>query len=308
MTKTATSITKPTLSIIGAGKLGKTLARLWSEQGFFTLTQIMTRHRPSAEAAVNFVGAGQAHWQIETLKVSDVYLIATPDQDIRTSAQSLADAGLLSANSIVFHCSGALSSQALAPAEAFAASTASVHPLHSFAQPKQSLLQFSGSTCTYEGSSRALEQLLPAFAAVGASLLSVNRDNKALYHAGSVFACNYLVSLIEVSLNCFEAAGINKTDAAKLLEPLMSGTLNNVLSAQSENALNSQYLTGPIARGEHDIVATQLASLEQHLPQHSALYKELGKVAVKIAEHQNSARGVQLEAITRLFNTPSSGS
>ena len=308
MTKTATSITKPTLSIIGAGKLGKTLARLWSEQGFFTLTQIMTRRRQSAEAAVNFVGAGQARWEIETLQKSDVYLIATPDQDILASTQSLADAGLLSADSIVFHCSGALSSQALAPAEAMGASTASVHPVHSFAQPKQSLQQFSGSTCTYEGSSRALKLLIPAFSALGTTMLSVNRDNKTLYHAGSVFACNYLVSLIEVSLNCFEAAGINKSDAAKLLEPLMSGTLSNVLNAQSDEALESQYLTGPIARGEQDIVAKQLASLEQQLPQHSSLYKELGKVAVKVAQDQNSASHEQLEAITRLFNTTAPGS
>jgi len=307
MTKTATSTTKPTLSIIGAGKLGKTLARLWSEQGFFTLTQIMTRQRQSAEAAVNFVGAGQARWQIETLQKSDVYLIATPDQDILASTQSLADAGLLSADSIVFHCSGALSSQALVPAEASGTSTASVHPVHSFAQPKHSLQQFSGSTCTYEGSSRALKLLLPAFTALGANMLSVNRNNKALYHAGSVFACNYLVSLIEVSLNCFEAAGINKSDAAKLLEPLMSGTLSNVLNGQSDKVLKSQYLTGPIARGEHDIVAKQLASLEQQLPQHSTLYKELGKVAVKVAQNQNSASSEQLEAITRLFNTTAPG-
>ena len=308
MTKTATSITKPTLSIIGAGKLGKTLARLWAEQGFFTPIQIMTHHQISAEAAAKFVGVGQAHWQFETLKASDVYLISTPDQDIQNSTERLIEAGLLSVKSTVFHCSGALSSQVLAAAEALGASVASVHPLHSFASPEQSLHDFAGSTCTHEGSAKALEQLLPAFSALGAVLLPVERDNKALYHAGSVFACNYLVSLIEVSLNCFEAAGINRGDAAKLLEPLMSGTLNNVLHAQSDDASNQQYLTGPIARGERDIVATQLANLEKHLPQHSALYKELGKVAINVAQTQNCASNEQLEAISRLFNTTPSGS
>ena len=308
MTKTATSITKPTLTIIGAGKLGKTLACLWAEQGFFHPTQIMTRHQHSAEAAVEFVGAGQAHWRFETLQPTDVYLIATPDQDIQTSIKRLIEAGLLSGNSIVFHCSGALSSQALAPAETLGANTASVHPVHSFAVPKQSLQHFTGSTCTYEGSPGALKQLLPAFEALGATLLPVERDNKALYHAGSVFACNYLVSLIEVSLNCFEAAGINKGDAAKMLEPLMSGTLSNVLNAQSDAVSTPQYLTGPIARGESEIVATQLASLEKKLPQHSALYKELGKVAINVARAQNSASNEQLEAIVRLFNTTPPGS
>jgi len=327
MTKTAISTTSssstqanrlapPSLNLIGAGKLGQTLARLWSDNGYFHIAQVMTQHRDTAQTACEFIGSGQAVWQAEDLLPADVYLIATPDLTIETALTQLLELDVLTAPksesttqtpAIVFHCSGALSSNLLEKAANVGLATASIHPIHSFASPANSLSQFKGSTCTYEGHEKALSVLLPAFASLGATLLPVQGENKSLYHAGSVIACNYLVALIEASLECFAAAGINRHDAAALLEPLMTNTMSNVLGDHRGASSSGPCLTGPIARGESAIVAEQVIELDKHLPQYAPLYRELGKVAVSIARAQNSASSEALEKIQQLLQSPPSG-
>ena len=284
MTKTVTSTTKTSpnashsqdrlatasLSIIGAGKLGKTLGRLWHQSKYFQIKQVVNRSRESAVQACDFIGAG-APPRVDSkasLKAADVWLIATPDSDIEASLEVLirsCESPETLKGSVIFHCSGALSSKVLKRAQAHGAYIASVHPVHSFADPTRSLQQFAGSTCTYEGDTEALNTLRPAFQELGAQCLAVDAEQKSLYHAGSVFACNYLVPIIEASLECFEKSGISKAEAATLLAPLMSGTLNNVLDAQHNNAPNN-YLTGPIARGDSQTVNNHLASIKQSLP------------------------------------------
>ncbi len=320
MTKTVTSTTKTSpdashsqdrlatasLSIIGAGKLGKTLGRLWHQSQCFQINQVVNRSLESAEQACNFIGAGEALSADgkTPLTSADVWLIATPDSDIEASLEALIRSCARPETlkgSIIFHCSGALSSNILKQAQALGAHTASVHPVHSFADPTRSLQQFAGSTCTYEGDSEALNSLLPAFQELGAQCLAVDAQQKSLYHAGSVFACNYLVPIIEASLECFEKSGISKADAATLLAPLMNSTLNNVLDAQ-QNSSPNHYLTGPIARGDSQTVTDHLASIKQSLPEYELLYKELGKIAINTASKQNSASPEALSELRQILN------
>jgi predicted short-subunit dehydrogenase-like oxidoreductase (DUF2520 family) len=320
MTKTVTSTTKTSqdashsqdrlvsasLSILGAGKLGKCLGRLWAQNTSLQLSQVVNRSQESAEQACEFIGAGEAISSDSgtALKQADVWLIATPDAAIETSLEYLVTAlGSPEAlrGSIVFHCSGALSAKVLARAQQLGAHTASIHPVHSFADPARSLTQFAGSTCTFEGDSNALDTLLPAFTHIGAKLLAVDPEQKLLYHAGSVFACNYLVPLIEASLECFLKAGISKSDAANLLAPLMTGTLNNVLDAQHLEGPNN-YLTGPIARGDSLTVSAQLAAITKSLPDYENLYKELGKAALITANKQNGTNPEAIAALQHILN------
>lgn len=281
-----------TLNLVGAGKLGQTLAHLWQSHGLFRIQQVLTRSLPTAQAACDFIGGGEAIVSMSELRPADLWLLATPDGDIAGWASQLQP--LLSSNSILFHCSGALNSDILLGQSGCA--VASIHPIHSFATPEESVRNFAGSFCGYEGSEAALIVLKPAFEALGAQLFAIDGAHKTLYHAASVMACNYLVSLMDASLNCFAAAGVSRAQAQQLLLPITHQTLDNALRGSPGSAL-----TGPISRGDVHTVEKQLSELQKLDPVLAALYAILGVQTVKVAEAQDTANPHRLAQLSRLL-------
>ncbi|SDZ89057.1 Rossmann-like and DUF2520 domain-containing protein [Microbulbifer marinus] len=266
----------PTLNIIGAGKLGKTLGHLWQQQGIFQVQSLCNRTAQSARAAAQFIGAGAACDSIEAMADADCWLIASGDGQIADIAAKLASRFAGQADTIVFHCSGALASETLAACKP--AAIASAHPVHSFADPRASLQTLAGSSVALEGDQPAVELLRGAFSALGCETLTIAPEHKSLYHAGSVFACNYLTALMDLSLRTFAAAGIDQQQALQLLKPIVLQTAENNMRLGPEKSL-----TGPIARGDVETVSAQLDALQKTDPQLAQCYRQLGLACVELA-------------------------
>jgi len=262
------AIDLPSLSIIGAGHLGMTLGRLWANSSAVRIQQILNRTPASTEAAIAFIGSGEPAASIEQLAPSDVTLISVPDDAIAACCEALAASGKLSATSIVFHCSGARNSTELIAATRQGAAVASIHPVRSFAQPEQSAANFTGTLCGVEGDVRALQILTALFNAIGAQFVPVKADQKVLYHAAAVFACNYLVTLQDVAQATYGYAGIPPDVALRLAEPLVRATIDNIFSHGP-----AQALSGPIARGDMATVTRQLDALTAVNPDYAQLYR-----------------------------------
>jgi predicted short-subunit dehydrogenase-like oxidoreductase (DUF2520 family) len=241
-----------TLTVVGAGKVGKVLAKNFQRHAQLSIQQVLNRSLPSAQAAVNWLGSGQACDDMQHLQPADIYMLTVGDDQIASACAALVDAGLVNANSILFHCSGAKASTELAVASALGAAVASVHPVRSFADIEQLADHFASSICSVEGEERALAVLIPSLQAIGAETVIISADNKLLYHAGSVFASNYLVTLIETALQCYQAAGIPLKTAQKMAAPLARQSLENTFAMGTVAAL-----TGPIARGDLETVVLQ---------------------------------------------------
>ena len=155
---------------------------------------------------------------------------------------------------------------------------------------------FAGTWCGCEGDTAALQLLEPAFEAIGARLFRIDAANKTLYHAASVIACNYLVALEELSLRTFEQAGVERQLALQLLEPILHGTVSNIVAQGTSAAL-----TGPIARGDAGIVARQLEALDSRDPEVSELYRRLGQIALGLAEMRAEAPMSNLARIREIL-------
>lgn len=299
MNKGKTSLT---LSCIGAGRAGKTLCRLFAEQQSrfeISIQQIINRSAASAAEAVAFIGQGQAEAGFENLSPANIWLIATPDDAISAVSESLSASGVLRRGDTVFHCSGSLSSQILSTA-ADNVYGASVHPVHSFANPENSLGDFSGTACGIEGNPGATEILTELFSAVGGKCFSLNANKKALYHAATVMACNNLISLLSLSQQMLEAADVDGDAAGHLLQPLIENSLNNYFRSGDVGAL-----TGPVSRGDSETVAAHLESLKEH-PQWQKIYSSLGEIAVSLSAQQGFASVEQLETLSKLLSRASS--
>lgn len=285
-----------TLNIIGCGRLGRTLARLWHESGVFDVRDVVNRSRESARSAVAFVGAGRPVSVSGELRPADLFLIGTPDGRIAATGDRLAASGLLRAGDIVFHCSGALSSDALESAREMGARVASVHPVKSFADPAGSVATFTGTYCGAEGCTGALDVLVPAFERIGGRVFQLDAGSKAIYHAASVIVCNYLNALLELGSRTFERSGIERRAAFEIMQPIVRGTVDNVFELGTVAAL-----TGPIARGDHETVARHLDQLSAWDPDAAEVYRRLGAIALELSRAQGKASDESLSVLAELL-------
>ena len=280
-----------TLSCIGAGRLGKTLCHLFAQH--LHIGHIINCSEDSARLAVKFIGAGQA--RRVPVDSADIWLIATPDNEIKAASAVLRTASVLRESDTVFHCSGALNAAELDISDCH---TASVHPIHSFADPQQSISQFAGTPCGMEGNRSALDRLQLLFERVAAKPFVIDSQQKALYHAATVMTCNYLVSLLELGQKMLTAAGVSPQQSANPLEPLIRQTLDNYFNTDATSAL-----TGPISRGDTATVAAHIQALQQQPNNWQQVYRALGNTTRAIAAKQGQASAENLSAIDRLLNS-----
>lgn len=285
-----------TLNVVGCGKVGKTLARLWARHGVFRLGCVLNRSLQSSCQAVDFVGAGRPVEHYEQMDPAQVVMIATPDEVVEACGARLARAGVVGAGTIVFHCSGALPSTVLEPARGRGARIASAHPVKSFADAASAAETFAGTFCALEGDPEACALLRDALGRVGAVVFAVLPELKPIYHAATVFVSNYLVALAEVGLRCFEKAGLDRPSAIQVAEPLVRGTVENLFRLGPVRAL-----TGPIARGEVSVVARQADSLARWDETVRQLYAALGRVGVELSSAQGSAPAEALRSIRAIL-------
>ena len=153
-----------------------------------------------------FIGAGRALTQLNDLRPADLWILAVPDSQIAVAAQSLADSQIVASPALAFHCSGALCASELAPLRAKGWQVASAHCLLSFAKPSLALAQFAGTPCALEGDAAALAPLRTLFTRLGAQCFDLAAADKLLYHAGAVFATNFLPVLQDLAEQLWQHA------------------------------------------------------------------------------------------------------
>ncbi|BBF86467.1 ketopantoate reductase PanG [Aquitalea magnusonii] len=263
------------LNIIGTGKLGRTLGRLAASSGQYRVQDCLARSTASAQAAVDFIGAGRACQHVAALQPAALILLSVPDDAIAATAQALADGEVIAAGTVVFHASGAAEAEILAPLREVGAHVASLHPAFSFADPERAVQQFAGTLCALEGDAAALPLLQDFAAAIGARPFALAPGGKAAYHAALSVASNYLVTLTDIASQLARQGGVDEQLLPALLGPLMQGSLANALNMGSQPAL-----TGPIVRGDAATVARHLAVLPQAL---QPVYRMLGERTVALA-------------------------
>lgn len=285
---------KSSLNILGPGRVGRTLGALLQRAGLCAVQDVLSAEIATAESAVAFIGAGRAVRVLRDMRAANLWLLTPPDAAIASVATALAATGQVRPGDVVFHCSGSQASSLLVPLSAAGAWIASVHPLKSFADPLAAEQTFKGTYCAAEGDAPALAVLTPLFEQLGARIASIDPAGKTLYHAASVLVCNDLTALMEAGLRAYEQAGIERHTAQAMMEPLVRETLDNVFALGTMRAL-----TGPVARGDADVLARQLAALQALDPRIADAYRALNRIALDLARAQGGASTEALKAVER---------
>lgn len=288
--------------IVGAGKVGVAVGSLLLKKGHRVVAAV-TQSRASLDRAASYLPdarlllAGDDELIKSAAEDADIILITTKDENIAQACASLAASGAIAPSHSVFHMSGASSLKTLAPAMAAGACVASIHPIQSFATIELAIEKLPGSYfgvtadgeslgCAPGTGSAFVAEPLEGARGIAYALVSelsgkpidVADENKVLYHAAACIASNYLVSLLNLAEQVYMAAGFGRDVAVEAMMPLVKGTVTNIESVGTVGAL-----TGPIARGDAEVVRGHIESLEGLGAEVVRLYKALGMRTVDVA-------------------------
>jgi predicted short-subunit dehydrogenase-like oxidoreductase (DUF2520 family) len=197
----------------------------------------------------------------------------------------------------VIHCSGAHSLDILESASKDGAQVGAFHPLQTFASVAHAIKNIPGSTFALETEGGLLETLKRMTQDLDGSWVQLKAGDKVLYHAAAVFACNYLVTLMKMATDLWQAFGVSTPEATKALLPLLRGTLNNL-----ENIGLPNCLTGPIARGDMGTIKRHLEALEKSAPSLLPAYRELGTQTIPIALGKGKIDSARAEEMCKLLS------
>lgn len=268
--------------VIGAGVVGTTIATLLNNVGWQCIG-VNTRSNKSYERFCSYLPTKRLRLD-ELAKLVDVLFITTQDSSIEEVAIQLTKEKASKAGQTWIHCSGSLRSEIMCQDQELPIGYLSVHPLQAFANIDSALLLMHGTHFGIEGDSREREELGEYLVKLlGGIPHKIEPTQKTLYHAGAVVASNYLVSLAFLAVKLFERAGINKQSALESLLPLMAGSHHNIEEVGLPNAL-----TGPIARGDAEVVGKHLQEIPSDLKD---IYKGLGRLALELGEERNDLIG-----------------
>lgn len=276
---------KPSVSIIGTGRLGTALAVALSARGY-VLRALVARRVENARKAATLADKSAtfldgevvvlAAKQMRSLPPADLFLITVPDDQIAVVADQLA--GLNSDHKpVALHTSGALSSDVLAPLKARGWSVGSVHPLISVPDEKASL---RGAFWSVEGDARAVRVAKQIVRDLGGTSFSIRSAEKPLYHAAAVMTSGSVTALFDVALEMLVESGLTRKSARQILQPLLASTVQNLETKDPAEAL-----TGTFSRGDLETVKRHLAALKQHqLEDALELYRLLGRRSLKLTK------------------------
>lgn len=289
---------KPIITIVGAGRLGTALALALNGRGY-TVSALVARRLAHARRAAAMLANGARALSssgLDSLPPGDLLFITTPDDHLESVAARLAalldERGDKAGPGTALHCSGALSSEVLSPLKEAGLHTGSMHPLVSVSGPVQGAERLRGAFYCVEGDARAVGLARKIVGDLEGESFSVNRREKALYHAAAVVASGHVVALLEIAQEMLTRCGLSARKAGRVLMPLVESTLANLREREPARAL-----TGTFARADTATMRRHLEALRRLETQDVvAVYELLGRRSLRLAEEA----GVDGEALEEM--------
>ena len=230
--------------IIGPGRLG----------------QCMARWLTAAGRSVRLIG------KQETIPPAPITWLTVPDRAIPQVAEQVPRGG------VVLHASGATD---LTPLQSHT-QIGSLHPLMTFTgtekrsdMPKRIPAAISGCEAA-KATARSLAQDLDF------EVFDFEGDRR-IYHAAAVLSGNFATILLANAANLLASQGIAESDARHLLAPLAIRSIENASVAQPADVL-----TGPVARGDDQVIQEHQQAIASIAPELTDLYEALLRSARKL--------------------------
>ncbi|MCR5201953.1 MAG: DUF2520 domain-containing protein [Lachnospiraceae bacterium] len=272
------------LGFIGAGKVGTTLGKVFSEAGL-EVVGFYSRTKESAEESATFTGTKLYDDAEDLVKASDTLFITVSDAAIKDVWDYIARFDIK--NKIICHCSGALSSDIFKDSKNSGAHVCSIHPIFAFSDKFSIYKQFNNVNFTLEGDSEAVSTIEELLTGLGHKVRIIPSDKKVLYHAAMVYASNLVVGIINESVELLKECDFSEEEGYLAIEKLAKTNLDSVFARGCEGAL-----TGPVERGDYETVNRHRDAInglicdEEKKNRYLEVYDNLSQECAVIAENK----------------------
>lgn len=266
------------IGFIGAGKVGSSLGKYFSDSG--TVMGYSSRSAQSARFAAEFTSSKFYDSAKALVNDCDVIFITTPDDVIHQVWEELKQLPL--SDKTICHCSGSLSSSVFSGIEQTGAYGLSVHPLQAISDRENSVHLLRDCVFTVEGDERRIGQIKAFLEGFGNIVKTISAKDKTLYHAAAVFVSNLPIALTQIGTDILKRCGFDDESARKALAPLIVGSANNAAQKGAVKAL-----TGPVERGDAETVTAHLGAINK---KEKEVYLLLTNKLVEIASEKNPTR------------------
>jgi predicted short-subunit dehydrogenase-like oxidoreductase (DUF2520 family) len=263
-----------TVTLIGAGSLARALGPALRAAGYrieavaFRETAASQKRAKSLAKKLN----ARAVPLEMALPATDIIWLCHTDDALGETASRLARKPGWRGRT-VFHSSGALTSEVLAPLRRAGAHVASLHPMMTFVPgttPSMQAVPFA-----VEGDRRAVAVARRIVQDLGAEAFEIRKKAKVLYHALGSFSSPLVVATLVTAERVGRAAGLSRSQTRKFMGPILQQTLKNYLERSAAAAFS-----GPIKRGDLKTVRRHLAELKR-VPGASDVYRALVRSAAR---------------------------
>lgn len=278
---------------IGAGKVGFTLGKFFSEKGV-KVTGYASRNTSSAKEAAQFTSSRYFLEMGDLIQESDVLFLTVPDAAITPVWDQVRQYPIR--GKYICHCSGARSAEDAFPGiQQTGAYEYSVHPLFAVSDAYTAYQKIPDVFFTIEGNTAHLGKMMEFLKNAGLQVQVIDPSCKTKYHAAASVASNLVIGLLDMSLSMLEECGFSREAALGALTPLVRGNVEHVLTDGPAASL-----TGPVERGDTETVNKHLNCLDT--PSDRALYSLLSERLIPLAKAKHPERSYRpLEELLRSF-------
>jgi predicted short-subunit dehydrogenase-like oxidoreductase (DUF2520 family) len=272
-----------TISIIGAGRVGQTLAHRLRQLGW-RIGAVVTQSRKGSQAAVRAIGGGTPHAHLTPdALAADILLITTPDGALEHVAKSLANFRHEKYRAkIALHTSGALDRRVLAPLARRGISTGSLHPMQTFSG--RGAPQLKNVIFAVEGDRAARRAAQNIARSLGGIPVTLRGNRKPAYHAAGALVAGHGLALVEAATRTLTSLGFSRRRALQALLPLIRQMLDNYERLGPRAAW-----TGPISRGDYATVAKHGRALRRYPHEFADSYAALSLLAARVLSKRPAA-------------------
>lgn len=246
---------KINICIVGGGKLGLSFADYFAKHN--CNFNLICRSDISFNSAVKIINQNHIFRNISEIeKVPDMIIFAVRDGEIKLTSDIIANRFKSNLyQKYCIHCSGLLNSEELFACKEYGAITLSMHPYQTFYFSKAE--NFDKIHWGIEGDIN--EQAIEFIKFMRGYPHRIDKSKKIIYHISAVAMSNYLNTAIALGKLCARSAGISPEEFAPRI---INTTVDNVINASE---VESNTLTGPIARGDINTVKSHISALKQEV-------------------------------------------
>lgn len=280
------------LVFVGPGRVGLALGYALIQADAVDSLTYFGRHDEPPPHPLFIQGLAEYRYGIERPPPRTTALFLTvPDRALGEMAMAVAARGEAPEGCVAFHCSGAHGGDPLEPLHRRGYGVGTFHPLQAVANPVVGAERLMGSSFAVSGDAEVLAVARRLVGALGGRAIQVPTTRRPVYHAAAVMASNYVVALLGEAVRLLEDLGVPEEEAVHALSVLARGAVDDVGTLGPRQAL-----TGPVRRGDTEIVALHLRTLGER---DRELYRVLGLRA--LAQVQDELDPETIEELERLL-------